>query len=170
MKILRKPVLFIFLFVFIAIVGAVLINALTNIPDAISAEQMCDILVEKGFNPTNAVNNADESLLKAGLNNCIIAEKDDIKIEFYDFDNSDGALSVYREAYRLIITTRMGTPRIQIKTGKFSYKLYTLDADGTYSVAIYLKNTAIYAYCNSENKYFLNEILDEIGYVDAKER
>ena len=172
MKILKNPILYIiiFLLVFIVIIGSLLLNAFTNIPNEISAEQMNNVLIAKGFNPKNAVDNADESLLKSGLINCIIAEKDDIKFEFYDFDNNEGALKTYREARNLIIRTRMGVPRIQIKTSKIGYKLYTLNSEGTYSVAIYLKNTAIYAYCNSTNKNFIYELLNEIGYMQTKKR
>ena len=170
MKILKNPILYIiiFLLAFIAIIGFLLLNAFTNIPNEISAEHMSNVLIAKGFSPKNAVDNADESLLKSGLINCIIAEKDDIKFEFYDFDNNEGALKTYREAHNLIIRTRMGVPRIQIKTGKIGYKLYTLNSEGTYSVAIYVKNTAIYAYCNSANKHLIYEILNEIGYIQTK--
>lgn len=168
MKIRLKIILIISLLVFAVVVGFVVINAFTNIPEPISADQMENILTEKGLAPTNAVNDADENMVKAGLNNCIIAEHDDIKIEFYDFDNENVALQTYREAYKLIITTKMGTPRIQIKTGKFNYKFYSLDADETYSVAVYCKNTAVYAYCDRADKNFLNEILVEMGYIETK--
>lgn len=168
MKTRLKIIFIISLLVFALIVGFAIINAFTNIPEPINAEQMENILTEKGFDPTNAVNNADENMLNAGLKACIVAEKNNIKFEFYDFDNENAALQTYREAYKLIITTKMGTPRIQIKTGKFNYKFYSLDADGIYSVAIYCKNTAVYAYCDSTDKSFLNKILVEMGYVETK--
>ena len=45
------------------------------------------------------------------------------------------------------------------------YGTYTLNAGGQYSVAIYLKNTAIYAYSSSENQEFINQILNAINYL-----
>lgn len=166
MKIKVAP-LVAFICVFVAILAGLLLFYTDGIPDAVTTEQMTNVLTDYGVESTAATNGASDELMKAGLQDCIIAIQDDIRIEFYSFDNNEGALGVYREAYKLIVRERMAVPRIQIKTGKLNYKFYSLDANGTYSVTIYVKNTAVYAYCNSENKLFLNSILDEIGYVEA---
>jgi len=42
-----------------------------------------------------------------------------------------------------------------------------LAAGGNYYVTVYVKNTAIYAYCTKENQSKIIGILDTIGYVDA---
>ena len=162
--------LLIFLVVFIGMIGGLLMLYSTEIPDTVTSGQMQSILAEYGLEPADATANADDSMLQAGLKTCLIAAKDDLRIEFYSFDNQDAALKVYREAYKQIITTKMAAPRIQIRTGKFNYKFYSLDADGTYSVVVYVKNTAVYAYCNSENKQFLNDILFEMGYISAEKQ
>ncbi len=157
--------LVIFLIIFLVLLAGVLIYASTGIPQTITAAQMREILVEKGFQPTNATDQAGKEMLEAVLTDCLIARQNDIRFEFYRFDQVRAALNVYQKAHTRIITTRMATPYIQIKNAKFNYTFYSLDADGTYSVTIYCKNTAIYAYCNSENKQLLNAILYKMGYI-----
>lgn len=86
----------------------------------------------------------------------------------HNFDNPNSALKVYREARKRILTTKMAVPRIQIKTEKANYKFYSLTAADCFSVTVYVKNTAIYAYCNAENRSTITGILDAIGYVKTK--
>ena len=37
---------------------------------------------------------------------------------------------------------------------------------GKYNVAIHVGNTAVYAYCDSENQNEINKILDKIDYLE----
>jgi ribosomal protein S17E len=56
---------------------------------------------------------------------------------------------------------------IEIKNQIANYTIYTLDSLGKYNVAIYVGNTAVYAYCDSENKVEIQKILDAIDYLKA---
>ena len=163
----RNVPFFLFLLVFAAIMCGLLYFYLTGQPEPVSAEQVNDALISQDLQPVNITDTARGNFPGAGLTDCIVAEQDDIRFEFYTFDNPDSALRVYREARKLIITTKMETPRVEIEQGKANYKYYSLAAGGNYSVTVYVKNTAVYAYCTRENQSKIIGILDTIGYVDA---
>lgn len=156
-----------FVLAVVFIVGILLYN-LTYRPDPVSVEKMCEVLSAHNLQPNDVTDAAADGFSGAGLKNCIIAEQDDLRFEFYNFDNSSNALKVYKEAYSLIVTTKMEIPRIEIKNRNANYRYYSLAAGGNYSVTAYVKNTAIYAYCNEENQSKIVSILDSIGYVETK--
>lgn len=161
------PIL-LFLLVFAALIYGLLYFYLTGQPEPVSAPQINDTLISQDLQPVDITDTAQGNFPGAGLTNCTVAEQDDIRFEFYTFDNPGSALKVYREARKLIITTKMKTPRVEIEQGKANYKYYSLAAGGNFSVTVYVKNTAIYAYCAEENQSKIIGILDEIGYVDAE--
>lgn len=164
----HKLLLFIlFLLVFTALICGLLYFYLTGQPEPVSAEQISDALISLDLQPVDITETAQGNFPGAGLIGCIVAEQGDMRFEFYTFDNPDSALRVYREARKLIITTKMETPRVEIEQGKANYKYYSLAAGGNYSVTVYVKNTAVYAYCTRENHSKIIGILDTIGYVDA---
>ena len=103
-----------FLLVFAAIMCGLLYFYLTGQPEPISAEQMNDALISQDLQPVDITDTAQGNFPGAGLTNCIVVEQDDIRFEFYTFDNPSSALRVYREARKLIITTKMETPRVKI--------------------------------------------------------
>lgn len=156
-----------FLIVFLALISGLLTFYLTGQPEPVSIEKMNDVLIAQDLQPADITDSAQGNFPDAGLNNCVVAEQGDIRFEFYVFDNQSSALKVYREARKLIITTKMAAPRTEIETGKANYKFYSLAAEGNYSVTVYAKNTAIYAYCDEANQSKIVNILDTIGYVDA---
>lgn len=160
--------IFLFLLVFAALICGLLYFYLTGQPEPVSVEQISDTLISQDLQPVDITDTAQGNFPGAGLTDCIVAEQDDIRFEFYTFDNPSSALRVYREARKLIITTKMETPRVEIEQGKANYKYYSLAAGGNYSVTVYVKNTAIYAYCAEENQSKIIGILDMIGYVDAE--
>lgn len=157
-----------FLIVFLALISGLFKYYLTGQPDPVSVEQINEVLISQDLQPADITDTAQGNFPDAGLKDCIIAEQDDIRFEFYNFDNQSNALKVYREARKLIVTTKMAAPRTEIETGKANYKFYSLAADGNYSATVYVKNTAIYAYCDEENQSKIITILNAIGYVDAE--
>ena len=159
-----------FLIVFLALISGLLNFYLTGQPESVSVEQMNDVLITQELRPIDITDSAQGNFPGAGLSDCVVAEQGDIRFEFYNFDNQSSALKVYREARKLIITTKMAAPRTEIETGKANYKFYSLAAGGNYSVTVYVKNTAIYAYCAEENQSKIINILDTIGYDDAEHK
>lgn len=165
-------ILVIFIFVLILLFGGILLFYSTDIPEASSVQQVIDSLTDKGLQPNDVTDTAIENFQNDGLKNCLIAENDSFRFEFYDFDNNGSALKVYRQAHTIIVTERMATPKVEISNGKIGYKFYSLNANGIYSIAVYVNHTAVYAYCDSAEQATLNQILADIGYVklaDTKE-
>lgn len=120
--------IFLFLLVFAALICGLLYFYLTGQPEPVSAEQISDALISQDLQPMDITDTAQGNFPGAGLTDCIVAEQDDIRFEFYTFDNPSSALRVYREARKLIITTKMETPRVEIEQGKANYKYYSLAA------------------------------------------
>lgn len=160
------PIL-LFLLVFAAIMCGLPYFYLTEQPEPVSAPKINDALISQDLLPVDITDAAQGNFPGAGLTDCIVAEQGDLRFEFYTFDNPSSALRVYREARKLIITTKMETPRAEIEQGKANYKYYSLAAGGNFSVTAYVKNTAVYAYCAEENQSKIINVLDTIGYVDA---
>lgn len=157
-----------FLIVFLALISGLLKFYSTGQPEPVSVGQINDALVSQGLQPADITDRAQGNFPGAGLTKCVVAQQSDIRFEFYHFDNQNSALKLYQEARNLIITTKMATPRTVIETGKANYKYYSLTADGNYSVTVYVKNTAVYAYCNAENLSTITAVLDDIDYVETK--
>ncbi len=169
---MKKPVkkylpLILFLIILGSLISGVFYYYLTGQPSAVSVEQMKRALASENLEPVDATQAALEKFPNAGLEDCIVAEQGDLRFAFYHFDNTRSSMEVYRQAHSRIITTRLAHPRVEISYGKLNYQVYTLEADGVYSVAICVGNTAIYADCDAENDTKLNRILDSIGYIDA---
>lgn len=156
-----------FLMVFAALFVAVFYYYFTGQPDAVSIEELNFALVSQNLKPIDVTDSSYGKFPDAGLSHCIVAEQEDIRFEFYHFDNTRSAMGAYRQAHSLIITTRLAYPRTEISYGKAKYQVYTLKADDVYSVAVCVGNTAIYATCNAENETKINRILDCIGYINT---
>ncbi|NLX93217.1 MAG: hypothetical protein GXZ02_05040 [Clostridiales bacterium] len=146
----------------IAIILVVLVK--TTVPKTpATTEQVREVLVTLGYEPQDITKQFSE--LESTLNQCIAIQKNDIRFEFYDFNNSNSAIDAYGDAHSLIIRTKMALPRVQTQTDKANYSIYTLEAAGEYSVAIHVGTTAVYAYSNADNRNEINNILDAIDYL-----
>lgn len=168
-KTLKKFLPFaLFLIAFLASLSGLLKFYLSGQPESVSVERINDALISHGLQPVDTTDRAQENFPGIVLNKCVVAEQEDIHFEFYIFDNQSSALKLYREARNLIITTKMATPRTKIETGKANYKYYSLTAGGNYSVTVYVKNTAAYAYCNAENLSTITAVLGDINYAETK--
>lgn len=158
----------------IAIVGGflgivLLIMILVSNPkEPATAEQVWDVMVAQGYQPQDITERYydKDSAAKQSLNKCIAFQKDDIHFEFYDFNNKNSAIDVYSQAYRNILLEKNASPKVETKNENSNYSIYTLRVTGTYNVAIYVENTAIYAYCDEKNANEINLILDAIDYLN----
>ena len=133
-----------------------------------TAEQTWDVLVAQGYEPQDITEwyfEKDEDFIES-LIQCIAIEKDDIHFEFFVFKNKDSAIDLYSQAYTKIILAKNAFNIIETGKKIANYSTYTLDDKNTYNVAIYVENTAIYAYSKSENKNEINKILFAIDYFD----
>lgn len=141
----------------------------SSIPkEPITSNNMWNILTEYGYEPEDVTEyycakdpNFNNKLIK-----CIAFEKDDIHFEFFEFNNKNSAVDIYGQAHTRIILNYNAINKIEISHKIANYNIYSLDSLGKYNVAIYVENTALYAYCDSANKLKINTILDAIDYLE----
>lgn len=160
-----KPIL-IFTIIFCICAGGILYAYIGNRPKPANVTQVENALAEQGFQAFNITDNAQNNFPTMGLENCIIAEQDDLYFEFYQFDNVKSARKVYTQAYNKIIGNRT-TQRVEFDERKLNYRVYILDVETDYYIAMYAENTAVYAYCDSENSSKINGVLNSLDYIDT---
>ena len=164
---IRKTSMIVIPILTVILLGAILIYFFVNGKPKTPAttEQVRDAIISFGYEPqdiTEQYHNENPDL-KQNLNNCIIAQKDDMRFEFYDFTDENSASNLYRLAWSEIMKTRE-TPYAEVDTMIANYCIYSLKTPKLYSVAIYVGNTAVYAYCDAANRTKVDEILTKIGY------
>lgn len=136
-------------------------------PTPATAEQVEAALNAQGFQSKNITDSAQDNFPGFGLESCIVAEQNDIRFEFYRFDNVDSAKKVYQQAHSKIIGNRTNQ-RVEFEERKLNYHVYILDIETNYYLVMYAENTAVYAYCNSaENSGEINSVLDSLGYINT---
>lgn len=163
-KIKIKPIL-IFAIIFSVFAGGIIYAFVNDRPKAVTIAQVENSLSEQRIQAFNITDNAQSNFPNMGLENCIVAEQENLRFEFYQFDNVKSARKVYTQAYNKIIGNRT-TKRIEFEENKLNYHIYILDIETDYYVAMYTKNTAVYAYCDSENSSILKEVLSSLGYLN----
>ena len=78
-------------------------------------------------------------------------------------------MAIYDLIFLSLIVIRMPNifgSNIEVSEGSANYMLYTIKANGLYTICMRVDNTLVFAYCNEENASKLNAIMIEIGYFD----
>ncbi len=163
-----NPVGLILLVLLFLIMFGVSVGVTENKKTPVTAEQIISVLEEQGYQPEDVTEyycakdpNFNNKVIK-----CIAFEKDDIHFEFFEFNNKNSAVDIYGQAHTRIILNYNAINKIEISHKIANYNIYSLDSLGKYNVAIYVENTALYAYCDSANKLKINTILDAIDYLE----
>lgn len=133
-------------------------------------EQVRTIIENSGFDPidsTDIYNDAWHDQVGDIVTEAVSFVHDDISFDYFIFNSDASAEMARKKSQSYIRSNRYGTPNIEISEGVSNYLIYTLDATskGLYSVNIRVGNTLVFAYCNSENKSEINNILFEIDYL-----
>lgn len=143
--------------------------ALSTEPKApATSDEVWTIIESQGYIPqdyTLEYHNTDDSF-ELSLIKCIGYEKDDMFLQFFEFNNENNAIDIYGQAYQKITQRYNSWQKTEISHHNKNYSLYFLDSKGKYNVAIHVGNTAVYAYCDSENKNEINKILSKIDYLE----
>ncbi len=104
----------------------------------------------------------EHSLIK-----CIVFNEDDIHFEFLEFNNDNSAWDIHTQAVQLIVEEHNLQGRRKNRGTRISnYSDYFFESDGKYSITVWVGNTVLYAYSNSENAHVINRIIDDIGYLE----
>lgn len=140
---------------------------LSPIKSPATSDDVCSNIEKYGYNPidyTDSYHGADVSF-ELTLTKCVGFEKDDIFFQFFEFNNNDSSRDIWGQAYQKITLKYNSVQKTEIENYMSNYRIYILDSLGKYNVAIYVGNTAVYAYCNSENQNEIDKILDSIDYL-----
>lgn len=155
----------------VLIIGSVisfiwLMSANSKIPATI--EEVWLAIEEVGYEPEDITETYHSNDVDAvlSLKQCIAFKKDDIEFQYLVFNNRDSAVDFWGTIYQKITLRYNSFQKIETEYYVANYRIYTLDSLGKYNVAIYVDNTAVYAYCDSENKNEINKILKEIDYLE----
>ena len=133
-----------------------------------TSDEVWSVIEAQGYEPEDISDfyYQKDSGFKLTLQKCIAFEKEDIHFEFFEFNNKDSAIDVYGQAYYKITTRYNSWQKMEISHKASNYSLYFLDSLGKYNVSIYVGNTAVYAYCDSEHQNEINKILAPIDYLE----
>lgn len=154
--------------VFVALVVVFLWAISTEPKVPATSEEVWGLIELQGYEPedyTEEYHNADVSF-ELSLIKCVGFEKDDICFQFFEFNNKNNAIDIYGQAYQKITQRYNSWQKTEISHHNKNYSLYFLDSMGKYNVAIHVGNTAVYAYCDSENMNEIDRILDKIDYLE----
>lgn len=151
-----------------ALIGIiVIVISITNNPKTpVAADRVWDILEAQGFEPVDTTQSYKDDWGDNGniLNNSVSTQVDDISFNFFVFDNDKSAEYVRRLYRSYIRDNRYFIPNVEIKEGNSNYLIYTLKANGLYSVVIRVENTLVFAYSDEENAEKINDIILEMEY------
>ena len=163
-----NPVGLIRLILLFLIMFVVSIGVTSNKKTPVTAEQIKLVIVEQGYEPQDITEAyyKNDALSKTSLNQCIAFYHEDIHFEYFELNNDNMAQNIYSQFHRKIVDNYNASHIIETENKKANYVIYTLDNGERYNVAIYVGHTAVYAYCNSENKNEINKILDAIDYLE----
>lgn len=134
----------------------------------VTADEVREAIISNDYESTDYTDSYYEADLsfQLALKECIAFESDDIHFEFFEFNTKEDAENIWRQAYQKITIQYNAWRKIETEYNVANYHIYTLDSLGKYNVAIYVGNTAVYAYCDSENKNEINKILKKIDYLE----
>lgn len=162
-----NPVGVILIILLFLIMFGVFIGVAGNKKTPVTAEQIKSVILEQGYEPQDITEAyyINDALSKTTLNKCIAFYHEDIHFEYFELNNDDKAQNIYSQFHRKIVDNYNASHIIETENKQANFVIYTLDNSEIYNVAIYVGNTAIYAYCDSENKNEINKILDAIDYL-----
>lgn len=150
------------------LLGIILIVwSITNHPKTpATAEQVWNILEAQGFEPVDTTQSYIEEWGENSsmLQQAIGTETEDIHFEFFVFDNDKSAEYVRGVYQTWIRDNRYYIPNVEMKEGMANYMIYTLEANGMYSVNIRVGNTLIFAYSDENNAEKIDNIVLAMDY------
>ncbi|MCI6360232.1 MAG: hypothetical protein MR773_00025 [Eubacterium coprostanoligenes] len=127
----------------------------------VTCEELNTKLIDMGYEPadtTYAYSDQNANLIRS-----IAIDTGKIRFDFFEFDNDNSALSLFKNSQAKINQKRNANS--QDWTAHYNnYVMYSTQSDGIYYIVIRVGNTTIYAYCDAEYKSELDTILLSIDY------
>lgn len=78
--------------------------------------------------------------------------------------DSKSAVSLWRQYNAHIRQSRYSRPNVEFQEKLANYQIYTIEANGEYTVNMRVDHTVVYAYCEEEEIGILQNMLKQIGY------
>lgn len=165
-KYYRIPIMFIIaILVFIGIVIFFIVHTGPKTP--LTCEQFDQIANELGYETTDTTDkytDFDETFIASRK---IIS--DDFRFEYFEFNDSSSATSLYSGTYTEIIGKR-SLHDIEYSDYYNNYRHYALESNGKYYTVIYVENTTVVAECDATYKGKVLDILTEMDYRPDKKK
>ncbi len=134
-----------------------------------TAPQVSAVLAENGLIATDLTGAYREKWsIDTALKAAVGTEENDLRFDFFVFDTANTAERFRKDYQTFIREERYATPNIEVSEGAANFVLYTLKADGLYTVNVRVENTLVFAYCRTENAERLDAVMRGIGYFDAQ--
>ena len=145
----------------------IFIKASPKAPAAVP--QVFAVLAENGLTGADLTDAYREKwAIDTALKAAVGTEKSDLRFDFFVFDTANTAERFRKNYQTFIREERYATPNIEVSEGAANFVLYTLKADGTYTVNMRVENTLVFAYCRTENAERLDAVMRGIGYSDPQ--
>lgn len=149
------------------LICVVLVYGITHNPKTVAtADSVWSVLENNGYEPIDSTQEyKDQWADNSGrVSKAVTAIDGDINFNFFVFSDDEMAEKARGEYMSYIRWHRYDA--VNVETGKYAsnYSIYTIEADGMYSVDIRIGNTVIFAYSDAENADKINKIISEIEY------
>lgn len=131
--------------------------------DIATDTQVWDVLETSGYILSDVTQQRLEKEPQCGVLKSIVAQKEDIRIEFHVFESDKRAQSVWVNAYSFIRKKELN-PHSQ--TGHGNRVIYQTTVQEKYYVVVRVGNTLSFATSNPENAGDINSFLISIGYLE----
>lgn len=132
-----------------------------------TCQQVTTVLSDLGYAPsdTTSLYLEDDAQLKSS----VAIENEQIRFDFFEYYNDDGAANAYNSACNQMLDYR-SRYNVSHSQGYANYYMHSLISSGVYYITIRVGNTALYAYCDEDYMGELGKILSEIGYADNSDK
>lgn len=137
----------------------VLVNTGPKTP--LTCEQFDTVAKDLGYVTTDT--SSDYTDYGESLIGCRKIVSDDFRFEYFEFDSSDMAKSLYSTAYTQIIKKR-SQHDAEYSSYYNNYRQYGLRSNGKYYMTTYVGNTSVYVECKEEYMGDIYDILEEMNY------
>lgn len=147
----------------IILLAVILIYAFTNGQSKTPAtcQQVTAVLSDLGYAPsdTTSMYIKQDSHLKSS----VAIENEQIRFDFFEFDNDDSAYTLFYNNHDLIYENISDGFR-EWDAHYNNYAMYSMSSNGVYYISIWVGNTVVYAYCNNEYRDEIDNILVSLDY------
>lgn len=147
-----------------ALVCVAFIGIFSGSPKAVAtADSVWNILENNGYKPIDSTEQYKEKW-NSGVTKVVSMTDDDVNFNFFVFSDDKTAKQARAEYISYIRWNRYDVMHTKFNEGRSNYMIYTLMANGMYSVDIKVGNTLIFAYSDEENADKINKIVSEMDY------